>query len=135
VNRIALSNYLLCRDKIGAFGIPLNAVYPKEEMMIVKVMIKRKIKEGKARDVFALLNKLRSDAMTQKGYISGETLINHDNPREILVISIWQDMDNWIRWRENLERKANEKMLERWLEEPTAYESFVFSTYYAQFDK
>jgi heme-degrading monooxygenase HmoA len=103
--------------------------------MIVKVMIKRKIKEGKARDVFALLNKFRSDAMNQKGYISGETLINHDNPREILVISMWQDMDNWIRWRENLERKANEKMLERWLEEPTIYDSFVFSTYYAQFGK
>jgi heme-degrading monooxygenase HmoA len=103
--------------------------------MIVKVMIKRKIKEGKARDVFALLNKFRSDAMNQKGYISGETLINHDNPREILVISMWQDMDNWIRWRENLERKANEKMLERWLEEPTIYDCFVFSTYYAQFGK
>ena len=103
--------------------------------MIVKVMIKRKIKEGKSRDVFALLNKFRSDAMNQKGYISGETLINHDNPREILVISMWQDMDNWIRWREDPERKANEKMLERWLEEPTVYDGFVFSTYYAQFSK
>jgi len=29
--------------------------------MVVKVMIKRKIKEGKAREVFALLNKFRSD--------------------------------------------------------------------------
>ena len=103
--------------------------------MIVKVMMKRKIKEGKARDIFALLNKIRSDAMNQKGYISGETLINHDNPREILVVSMWQNMDNWIRWRENPERKANEKMLERWLEEPTDYNSFVFSTYYAQFVK
>ena len=103
--------------------------------MIVKVMIKRKIKEGKSRDVFALLNKFRSDAMNQKGYICGETLINHDHPREILVISMWQDMDNWIRWRENPERKANEKILERWLEEPTQYSSYVFSTYYAQFGK
>ena len=56
--------------------------------MIVKVMIKRKIKEGKAREVFALLNKFRSEAMNQKGYITGETLINHDNPREILVIAM-----------------------------------------------
>ena len=103
--------------------------------MIVKVMIKRKIKEGKAREVFTLLNKFRSDAMNQKGYISGETLINHDDPMEILVISMWQDMDNWVRWRENPERKANENLLERWLEEPTAYESYVFSTYYAQFAK
>ena len=103
--------------------------------MIVKVMMKRKIKEGKAIEVFALLNKFRSDAMNQKGYISGETLINHDNPREILVVSMWQDMDNWISWRENPERKANENLLERCLEEPTIYDSFVFSTYYAQFAK
>ncbi len=103
--------------------------------MIVKVMIKRKIKEGKAREVFALLNKFRSEAMIQKGYITGETLMNHDNPREILVISMWQDMENWLKWRENPERKANETLLERWLEEPTAYESYIFSTHYAQFAK
>ena len=103
--------------------------------MIVKVMIKRKIKEGKAREVFALLNKFRSAAMNQKGYITGETLINHDNPREILVIAMWQDMENWLKWRENPERKANETILERWLEEPTAYESYIFSTQYAQFAK
>ena len=103
--------------------------------MIVKVMIKRKIKEGKAREVFALLNKFRSEAMNQKGYITGETLINHDNPREILVISMWQDMENWLEWRENKERKANETLVERWLEEPTAYQSYVFSTQYARFAK
>ena len=103
--------------------------------MIVKVMIKRKIKEGKAREVFALLNKFRSDAMNQKGYISGETLINHDNPREILVIAMWQDMENWLAWRENPERKANETLLERWLEEPTAYDTYIFSTQYARFAK
>ena len=103
--------------------------------MIVKVIIKRKIKEGKAKEVFTLLNKFRSDAMSQKGYITGETLMNHDNPQEILVISMWHDMENWVNWRENPERKANEGLLERWLEEPTVYESYVFSTYYAQFTK
>ena len=103
--------------------------------MIVKVMIKRKIKEGKTREVFTLLNKFRSDAMNQKGYISGETLINHDDPMEILVISIWQGMENWLEWKENPERKANEFLLEKWLEEPTSYKSYVFSTYFARFAK
>ena len=101
--------------------------------MIVKVMIKRKIQEGKAREVFTLLNKFRSDAMNQKGYISGETLINHDDPREILVISMWQGMENWLKWKENPERNANETQLERWLEEPTSYSSYVYSTHYARF--
>lgn len=103
--------------------------------MIVKVIIKRRIKKGKTRNVFALLNKFRSDAMNQKGYISGETLINYDKPQEIVVIAMWQDMDNWLKWKENPERKANERLLERWLEKRTTYDCYVFSTSFAQFKK
>ena len=101
--------------------------------MVVKVLIKRKIKEGKTREVFALLNNFRSDAMSQKGYISGETLINHDNPQEILVIAIWQGMENWLKWKDDPERAANEARMAQWLEEPTSYDSYVFWTYFAQF--
>lgn len=103
--------------------------------MVVKVFIKRQIKEGKTREVFALLNKFRSDAMKQKGYISGETLINHDEPQEILVVSMWQGVENWLTWKENPERKANETQLERWLEGPTEYKTYVLGTYFAQFAK
>ena len=103
--------------------------------MVVKVIITRKIQEGKTREVFALLNRLRSDAMNQKGYLSGETLINHDDPQEILVISMWHGMENWLKWKENPERKANESLLERWLEGPTGYKTCVLGTYFTQFDK
>jgi len=103
--------------------------------MVVKVLIKRKIKEGKAREVFSLLNKFRSDAMNQKGYISGVSLFNHDNPQEILVVSTWHGIDNWLKWKENKERIANEAKLEKWLDGPTQYESYVLGTYYAQFPK
>jgi heme-degrading monooxygenase HmoA len=96
--------------------------------MSVKVLIKRQIREGKAKEVFGLLNKFRSNAMEQKGYISGETLYNHDNPNEILVISTWQSPDNWIAWKENEERKANEILLERWLAKSTEYSTFVLGT-------
>ena len=43
-------------------------------MQAVKVIVRRRFKEGKTKGVFALLNKFRSDAMEQSGYISGETL-------------------------------------------------------------
>ena len=96
--------------------------------MVVKVLIKRRIKEGKSREVFALLNKFRSQAMDQKGYISGETLINYDDPREILVIGFCHSVENWLDWKENENRKANEKLLERYLEEPTEYRKYILST-------
>ena len=103
--------------------------------MVVKVLIKRKIKEGKTREVFSLLNKFRSDAMAQKGYISGETLINHDNPQEILVIAMWQGIESWLKWKENSEREANEAKIAQWLEEPTTYNTYVLGTYFARFEK
>ena len=47
--------------------------------MAVKVFIKRHIKEGKTKEVFALLKKHRIGAMNQKGYVTGETLMSYNN--------------------------------------------------------
>jgi len=97
--------------------------------MAVKVLIKRRFKEGKAKEVFALLNKFRAEAMVQTGYITGESLISMDDPRKILVISTWQSMENWLDWKENPERKANEAKLQPYLEDPSEYEAYVFGTH------
>lgn len=96
--------------------------------MAVQVFIRRKIKRGRTKEVFAILNRFRSDAMKQKGYISGVTMINYDDPHEMVVISTWQTIQNWIDWKENKERKANEKLLEKWLEAPTTYSTYIFGT-------
>ena len=97
--------------------------------MAVKVFIKRHIKEGKTKDVFALLNKFRSDALEQTGYISGETLFNHDDPKKLVVIGMWQSVENWLQWKENPDRKSHEAKMEPHLEKPTEYEVYVLGTY------
>ena len=97
--------------------------------MAVKVLIKRRFKEGKAKEVFALLNKFRAEAMSQTGYITGESLINIDDPQKILVISTWQSIENWLKWKEDPARKANEAKLQQYLEDPTEHETYVFGTY------
>jgi heme-degrading monooxygenase HmoA len=96
--------------------------------MAIKLLIKRRFKEGKAMEIFTLLNKLRSQAMDQPGYITGETLIGHDDPLNLLVIGTWQSMENWLKWKENPLRIANEAQLQQYLEKPTEYEAFVFGT-------
>jgi heme-degrading monooxygenase HmoA len=97
--------------------------------MAVRVLIKRRIKEGKTKEVFALLNNVRADAMNQKGYITGETLISFNDPHTILVISTWQSIEHWLTWRDNKERSANEARLEQYLESPTEYDEYIFGTY------
>ena len=77
--------------------------------MAVKVMIKRLIKEGNAKDVFVLLNKHRSNAMNQKGYITGETLMSYQNPLFLLVISTWQSIEKRMRrsWNSSWKLRLN----------------------------
>ena len=92
--------------------------------MTVKVFIKRHVKEGKVDEACELLNKIRSHAMNQHGYISGETLVNHYDYRSITIISTWHSVDDWISWEEGDERATNEAELESLLEEPAKFEIY-----------
>jgi heme-degrading monooxygenase HmoA len=92
-------------------------------------MIKRHIKEGKVKDVFALLKEQRAKAMNQRGHLKGETLTSYQNPHCLLVISTWQSMENWLAWKDNKERRVNEEKLEQFLESPPEYDEYIFGTY------
>ena len=96
--------------------------------MITKILIKRRFKEGKTKQIVALLNELRARAMHQPGYISGETLSQKGFPNNMVIIGTWQDMDDWHRWRDSDERHKFEAMLELYQERPTDYEEFFLGT-------
>ena len=98
--------------------------------MLVKVLMRRRMKNGNVREVFSLIRKIRARAMNQKGYISGETLVDHSDPRRSLVIGTWQDMDDWLRWKEDTRRIELEAQLEPLLEGQTEYEAYVYSKHY-----
>ena len=97
--------------------------------MRVRVFIRRKIEEGKDTEAFRLLKKIRLNAMEYEGYISGETLVRTNDPQEIMVISTWQNMEDWNSWKESEDRKTIDALLEELQTMPTLYESFVISKY------
>jgi len=92
--------------------------------MAVKIFIKRYVKKGKTQEAVELLKDVRSQALKQPGYISGETLINHYDPCNITVVSTWQTIDDWIRWEESDQRSAKENQLEGLQEGPTDFEIY-----------
>ena len=92
--------------------------------MAVKVLIWRSVQEDKSEQVFELLKRIRIKAISQPGYISGETLVNHYNPRNMVVISIWQSIENWINWLESGERIEIDRKLEELLEKPAQCEVY-----------
>lgn len=89
--------------------------------MQAKIIIKRKFIKGKQREIIALLRELRSGALQQPGYISGETLSSAEEPQTLVVIGTWQDMESWIAWKENDTRKTLERMLETYQETSSEY--------------
>jgi heme-degrading monooxygenase HmoA len=92
--------------------------------MAVKVLIRRKIKDGKLNDASKLLIKARYNAMGQKGYISSETLSGCDDPNSLLVISMWQRIEDWGQWKNDNLREENEAAFEALLDGPTEYEAY-----------
>lgn len=94
--------------------------------MAVKALIRRVVPEGKARDMIPLFRQLRSLAMNQNGYISGETLRNLNNPEEFLVISTWQSSDDWVRWLNSGERQRVQSQIDELLGGQTRYEIYHY---------
>jgi len=93
--------------------------------MHAKILIKRKFLKGKKKEIMALLKQLRSGALQQPGYISGQTLASYDEPQILMVVGTWQDIESWHNWRENETRKALEMMLETYQEGPAEYQEFI----------
>jgi len=93
--------------------------------MLTKVLIKRRFKKGNEKEIVALLTDLRYKAMKQPGYLSGITLTDPENPYNMLVIGTWQDMDSWINWKNDPERKNFEAMLDIYQEDPTEYDAYI----------
>ncbi len=93
--------------------------------MQAKILIKRKFVEGKKNEILSLLKEMRSSALQQSGYISGETLTSTDQPQTLMVISTWEDMESWRAWKENNIRRTLDKMLETYQEGETEYQEFT----------
>ena len=70
---------------------------------MIKVMIDRDTSDSDTMGPFLL--ELRAAAMQNPGYISGETLVNIDNPNNVITISTWRDLDDWRQWESAPERK------------------------------
>ena len=89
--------------------------------MPVKVLIKRKFKEGRFKEIKKLLKEARYDAMDQEGYISSETLWDHDNPFRVVVASNWRNIEDWENCENSGLRKSIEAMFDEFLDGETEY--------------
>ena len=62
---------------------------------MVRVIIERHCKPHKGAELERLLVELRTSAIQQRGYVSGETLRSIEDPSLLMVVSTWVDADQW----------------------------------------
>ena len=92
--------------------------------MAVKILIKRKIKDGNMRAAARLLINSRKGAMTQRGYISSETMCSLDDPAQVVVMSMWQKKEDWDSWKNSSVREEIQSEFEQYLTEPAEFEHY-----------
>jgi heme-degrading monooxygenase HmoA len=97
--------------------------------MTVKILIKRRFKEGHFNEIDNMIRIVRQGAMNQPGYISSETLWDLEDPFRVVIASNWRDKKSWNTWKNSPERKAREKEFEAYLDGETAFEMFDLGFY------
>ena len=68
--------------------------------------------------------------MQQKGYISGETLVDINDHRRIVVISVWANKAGWESWVNSDERRKLEAKLDKNLKQLPIIRSFMLGADY-----
>ena len=97
--------------------------------MAIKVLIKRRFKEGHFNQIENMIKQVRYGAMDQKGYISSETMWDHEDPFRVVIASTWQSKQYWDAWRDSTERLKREKEFENYLDGETEFELFDLGMY------
>ena len=92
--------------------------------MAVKILIKRKFKDGNMQAASRFLINNRNGAMIQPGYISSETLRNLDDRDQVVVVSMWENIEAWNAWENSETRKSNEAEFNDSLIGETEYEHY-----------
>jgi heme-degrading monooxygenase HmoA len=86
---------------------------------MVRVIIEHQVKNaGDVETVLGLIRELRDEAMKRWGYITGETLVNTEDERNVLVISTWNSRENWKEWDTSEKRLNLTEGINRLLAEP-----------------
>lgn len=93
--------------------------------MGLKVIIRRPVNEEVADFLEPLLDELRTHAVRQSGYISGETLKRIDGPPEMMVISTWHSIDDWKKWLSSQERIDIQAKIDTLLGKETQYQVYT----------
>jgi antibiotic biosynthesis monooxygenase (ABM) superfamily enzyme len=94
---------------------------------MIRVAIMRHCKPGQENRLEGLLKDLRASCMRHPGYISGETLVNMNDPTTYLVIGTWTRLEAWKAWENCQERQELLQIVSSCLLDEPVVEVYTFA--------
>ena len=88
---------------------------------MVRVIIERRCKPDKGRELQKLLIQMRGTALKWHAYLSGEIFRNSDDPSLWVTIVSWLTIDGWEAWKASPERQEITSRMEPLLTEPEKF--------------
>ena len=95
---------------------------------MIRVILERRIREGKYSEFAERLKELRMAAVRQPGYVSGEVLSSVDDTSRVLVISSWRNLNDWRKWAASEERARLAGRIDEVLTEKTEIKVYQIMT-------
>ncbi len=94
--------------------------------MAIEVFIRRRFIKEKEAALAPFIVRLRSLALAQPGYISGETLkcIDPAGEDEYLVRSTWRSVEEWKTWLHGEKRTTIQREIDNIMGEETEYRMY-----------
>ena len=89
---------------------------------MIRVIIERRLKKGE--QISSLLRQLRVTAMAERGYISGETLVNTEDSNTFMVISTWRSVEDWKAWETSEQRVSLDRQIRSLMGEPPVIKTY-----------
>jgi heme-degrading monooxygenase HmoA len=99
---------------------------------MVRVIVEHLLKSREdAEKLVAIIHQIRAEAMKQPGYVTGEALVDSEDPCNVLVISTWNREEQWRAWDNSDLRISKTKPMLPLLREPYQVRIFNFATFRA----
>lgn len=96
---------------------------------MIRVLVEHNAKsKADAEKAIDVIHQLRNEAMKQPGYITGETLINSEDPENVVVISTWNKEENWHTWDTSKIRIEITQDINPLLKVPYTVRIYLFAT-------
>lgn len=94
---------------------------------MVKVVLEHRTKSREYGEALVrLIRKVRAVASKQPGFVTGETLVDTEDPCHVIVISTWRTAEDWENWDKSALRAETKPLIQELLVQP--FNTTIMST-------